>query len=65
MDPVRVTGHPLPEREIRYWEMPGGMERCYYLAEGLWRKDFPGRNPGEVPWEAFRWDDWKSFLSER
>ena len=64
MNPLRVTGHPLPEREIRYWEMPGAMERCYYLAEGLWRNDFPSCNPGEVPWEAFRWDDWKSFLSE-
>jgi hypothetical protein len=63
MDPVRVTGLPLPEREIRYWEMPGAMDLCYYLAEGLWRNDFPGRNPGEVPWEAFQWDAWSDLLA--
>jgi hypothetical protein len=63
-DPVRVTGHPLPEKEIRYWENPDAMELCYYLAEGNWRKDFPAYNPGEVPWEAFRWDDWRRLLAD-
>lgn len=61
--PVRVTGHPLPKSLVRYWEKPGAMDLLYYLAQGDWRNDFPGRNPGEVPWEAFRWDDWKNLLS--
>jgi hypothetical protein len=60
--PVRVTGHPLPDREIAWWDRPGALEKCYYLARGDWHRDFPDSQPGEVPWEAFRWDDWRSFL---
>lgn len=62
-EPVRVTGHPLPETEIAWWDRPGGLDRAYYLAKGDWLGDFPGHNPGEVPWEAFRWDDWVEFLA--
>ena len=61
-DPIRVTGHPLPENEIPWWDRPGGLDLSYYLAKGDWLKDFPGHQPGEIPWEAFRWDDWKKFL---
>ncbi len=61
-EPLRVTGHPLPRRLNRYWEKPGAMDLLYYLAQGGWRNDFSGRKPGEVPWEAFRWDDWKKLL---
>ena len=61
--PVRVTGHPLPEKEIAWWDRPGGLDLSYYLAKGSWLKDFPGREPGELPWEAFRWDDWEKFLN--
>ena len=50
-------------REIRYWEYPGGMDLLYYLAEGNRPKDFPDKNPGEVSWEAFRWDGWKALLA--
>jgi len=60
--PVRVTGHELPKKLIKWWDAPEAMELLYYLSEGHWRKDFPGRNPGEIPWEAFRWADWKSLL---
>ena len=62
-EPIRVTGHPLPENEIAWWDRPGGLDLSYYLAKGDWLKDFPGRQPGEIPWEAFRWDDWKKFLN--
>jgi len=61
-NPVRVTGHPLPDSLVPYWELPGAMELLYYLADGSWRNDFPGRNPGDVPWEAFHWDDWVALL---
>ena len=61
-EPVRVTGHPLPENEIAWWDRPNGLGLSYYLAKGDWLKDFPDRNPGEIPWEAFRWDDWEKFL---
>lgn len=61
-EPVRVTGHPLPDQLIAWWEKPGAIERAYYLARGEWRRDFPGCQPGEIPWTAFRWDDWKLFL---
>lgn len=64
-EPIRVTGHPLPENEIAWWDRPGGLDLCYYLSKGDWLKDYPGCNPGEVPWEAFRWDDWVAFLSKR
>ncbi|MEI8310780.1 MAG: hypothetical protein WCH98_08490, partial [Verrucomicrobiota bacterium] len=62
IQPVRVTGHPLPEMEIAWWDRPGGLDLSYYLAKGDWLKDFPGHQPGEIPWEAFRWDDWTKFL---
>lgn len=61
--PHRVTGHPLPEKEIAWWRLPGALERCSHLANGDWLCDFPGRRPGEIPWEAFQWDDWISLLS--
>jgi len=61
--PVRVTGHPLPKEIVKWWEAPEAMELLYYLSEGHWHKDFPGRSPGEIPWEAFRWADWKSLLT--
>jgi hypothetical protein len=61
-EPVRVTGHPLPEKEIAWWNRPGGLDLSYYLAKGDWLKDYPGHNPGEIPWEAFRWDEWVKFL---
>lgn len=64
-EPIRVTGHPLPENEIAWWDRPGGLDLCYYLSKGDWLKDYPGCNPGEVPWEAFRWNDWVAFLSKR
>jgi hypothetical protein len=60
--PIRVTGQPLPEKEIAWWDLPGAVERCYYLARGDWHSDFPECQPGEIPWEAFQWDDWKEFL---
>lgn len=62
-EPVRVTGHPLPDDEIAWWDRPGGLDRAYYLAKGEWLKDFPDHQPGQVPWEAFRWDDWVRFLA--
>jgi len=62
-EPIRVTGHPLPEQEIAWWDRPGGLELSYHLARGDWHRDFPGCQPGEVPWEAFRWDDWVKFLA--
>lgn len=62
-EPIRVTGQPLPEQEIAWWDLPGGLDLSYYLAKGDWLKDFPGRNPGEIPWEAFRWEDWQKFLA--
>lgn len=62
--PLRVTGLPLPDREIAWWKLPGALALSSYLAKGDWLRDFPGRQPGEVPWEAFRWDDWVSLLSD-
>lgn len=62
--PVRVTGHLLPEKEIAWWDRPGALERCYYLTRGDWHNDFPACQPGEIPWDAFRWDDWVNFLRE-
>jgi len=62
--PVRVTGQKLPEDEITWWNYPGALDLCYYLAKGDWLSDFPGREPGEIPWEAFRWDDWVALLSK-
>lgn len=32
------------------------------LGRGDWHNDFPDSQPGEVPWDAFKWDDWKTFL---
>ena len=63
--PERVTGHPLPEKEIAWWKLPGALERSYYLAKGEWLRDFPGREPGQVPWEAFGWDGWASLLANQ
>jgi hypothetical protein len=60
--PVRVTGQALQPTLVKWWDYPGAMDLLYYLSEGHWRKDFPGRNPGEIPWEAFRWVDWKALL---
>lgn len=62
--PVRVTGHALPDSLFKWWDLPGAMDLLYYLSEGHWRSDFPGTNPGEIPWEAFRWADWKALLQE-
>lgn len=61
-EPVRVTAQQLPEKLLAWWELPGALERCYYLAGGHWHDDFPSCAPGEVPWEAFRWEDWEQFI---
>lgn len=61
-EPVRVTGQQLPAQEVAWWDRPGGLDLCYYLSQGDWLRDFPGHEPGEIPWEAFRWDDWVKFL---
>jgi len=63
--PHRVTGQQLPETENAWWELPGALDRCYYLAKGEWLRDFSGCQPGEIPWEAFRWDDWSALLSNQ
>lgn len=62
-EPIRVTGLPLPAQEIAWWERPGAMELCYYLTRGDWHQDFPECQPGEVPWAAFRWEDWVKLLN--
>jgi len=62
-NPVRVTGRSLPDSLHRYWDAPAAQELLYYLVDGTWRRDYPGRSPGDVPWEAFRWDDWRKILN--
>ena len=62
-NPVRVTGRSLPDSLDRYWDAPAAQELLYYLVDGTWRRDYPGRSPGDVPWEAFRWDDWRKILN--
>lgn len=62
-EPRRVTGAPLPASEFAWWNLPGAMDLCYHLAAGIWHRDFPHCAPGEVPWEAFRWEDWLSLLA--
>lgn len=62
--PLRVTRRLLPTSQIRWWEFPGALDLCYYLARGDWLLDFPGHQPGEIPWEAFRWEDWTSLLAQ-
>lgn len=64
-EPQRVTGRKLPAELFRWWEVPGAEALALYLAAGEWQKDFPGRNPGEVPFAAFRWDDWLRILGNQ
>jgi hypothetical protein len=59
-----VNARPLAKNPTAYWHNPDAQSLLNYLIHGEFRRDFPGLEPGQVPPEAFRWDDWCRVLEK-
>ncbi len=53
---------PHAPKPPAYWSDPAAIRLLDYLIHGEFRRDFPGLEPGQVPPEAFRFDDWTKVI---
>lgn len=67
-NPIWLDSAPPPPAPVPaampYMENPKVRELMDYLAEGRFRADWPGLQPGEVPAAAFRLDEFQSALKD-